>query len=1118
METKQAFKILSKICLNNWHYIDRKILTLHKEVNFFTGHSGSGKSTVIDALQIVLYANTDGRGFFNKAAADDSDRSLLEYLRGMVNISENNEVQYRRNKNFSSTIVLEFTNSVTEEQECVGVVFDVETASNDISRLFFWHRGGLLENRYRGEGRVLSTMEIREYLQRNIAPQNYYCGPSNERFRRQLYDIYLGGLDKEKFPRLFKRAIPFRMNIRLEDFVKEYICMEQDIEIEDMQESVLRYGQMRAKIEDVQKEMQALEHLKEEFDLFSEKKIEEEKWLYRALRLETLQLKQRLQIIKARKEEEEKEKQKCLTQADGVTREADRLQEKYEEVIVKIASTGYEELKRQLSELRLFLEHLGASRGSLRSIREHMEQWKKQDMVSNTMLQRMEAFCGGTIQEQELLRLQEDFSQIRLELEEEKAETSLKLREVKKESRLIRQEIADLKQGKKAYPRQLEEARYFIREELQKRAGKFVNVQILADMLEIKNELWHNAVEGYLGSQKLSLMVEPAYAKEAMEIYEEMDQKKFWRASVVDTESLLKDLPEVREGALAEEVQAGEDYAQAYVDFLLGRVMKCRDIEELRRQKAGVTPDCMLLKNYKLQHINPELYTERACIGEGSLRKRRKNLEERYNRLEKQKLPLEEKLEELQAVLSMDYLERPAGEYLNMIRDVRMIGEKEEEEKALENRILELQKENVGSLQEEKEEIRKKQEEKKQEQDRIRKALWQHERKMQEADQEYLNVSEELTEKEKNFRQNDPFRKDFQSYMESHKNASYDSLKNLCFREQAACRTEREERYQKLVDSRSAYLRAYPHRTFSAGAEDNSAYEELLEKLQCDHLTEYREKADQMARTAIQHFKEDFVYKIRSAIKEAIQRKEELNRIISRLDFGKDKYQFVITKNRGACGAYYDMFMDDALEINPSRLSDHMDHQMNLFTMGHEERYQEQINQLIHVFLPPQNGSAEEMEEARRNMKKYADYRTYLSFDMQQIVRGEKNMHIGLGRMLTKNSGGEGQNPLYVALLASFAQLYRLDPSSGTRRNPTIRLVILDEAFSKMDAEKVATCIELIRGLGFQAIISATNDKIQNYLENVDKTFVFANPDKQNISIMEFEKKEFEVLLENAGE
>ena len=66
METKQPFKILSKICLNNWHYIDQKILTFSEGINFFTGHSGSGKSTVIDAMQIVLYANTDGRGFFNK--------------------------------------------------------------------------------------------------------------------------------------------------------------------------------------------------------------------------------------------------------------------------------------------------------------------------------------------------------------------------------------------------------------------------------------------------------------------------------------------------------------------------------------------------------------------------------------------------------------------------------------------------------------------------------------------------------------------------------------------------------------------------------------------------------------------------------------------------------------------------------------------------------------------------------------------------------------------------------------------------------------------------------------------------------------------------------------------
>ena len=264
----------------------------------------------------------------------------------------------------------------------------------------------------------------------------------------------------------------------------------------------------------------------------------------------------------------------------------------------------------------------------------------------------------------------------------------------------------------------------------------------------------------------------------------------------------------------------------------------------------------------------------------------------------------------------------------------------------------------------------------------------------------------------------------------------------------------------------------------------------------------------------MEHFKDDFMYKIRSAIREAVQRKDELNRIISSLNFGKDKYQFVIGRNRGADGRFYDMFMDEALEVNPSKLSQTFENQMNFFTMEHENQYGEQINELINIFIPPENASAEEMEEARRNMDKYADYRTYLSFDMQQIIKNDDGiMKLQLSKMIKKNSGGEGQNPLYVALLASFAQAYRVGLPPKLRRSPTIRLVVLDEAFSKMDAEKVASCIQLIRDLGFQAIISATNDKIQNYMENVNKTFVFANPNKKAISIREFEREEMPQLM-----
>ena len=191
---RERFQILSRMCLNNWHYIDRKILSFHKDINFFTGHSGSGKSTIIDALQVVLYANTDGRGFFNKAAAEDSDRSLIEYLRGMVNMEDNNESQYLRNQDFSTVIVLEFMRSDTKEKQCVGLVIDVETASNDYSkRYFFWHRGGLFENEYRMEQRVMSSEEIREYLARNYEKGAWFATSRNETFRRKLYDEYLGG-------------------------------------------------------------------------------------------------------------------------------------------------------------------------------------------------------------------------------------------------------------------------------------------------------------------------------------------------------------------------------------------------------------------------------------------------------------------------------------------------------------------------------------------------------------------------------------------------------------------------------------------------------------------------------------------------------------------------------------------------------------------------------------------------------------------------------------------------------------------------------------------------------------------------------------------------------------
>lgn len=73
-------KLLKKMLLIKWYYIEHQIINFDN-VNFMTGKNGSGKSTIIDAMQIVMLGDTRGT-FFNKAANDRGGRTLDGYLKG----------------------------------------------------------------------------------------------------------------------------------------------------------------------------------------------------------------------------------------------------------------------------------------------------------------------------------------------------------------------------------------------------------------------------------------------------------------------------------------------------------------------------------------------------------------------------------------------------------------------------------------------------------------------------------------------------------------------------------------------------------------------------------------------------------------------------------------------------------------------------------------------------------------------------------------------------------------------------------------------------------------------------------------------------------------------------
>ena len=109
----QSKKIITGMCLNNWGGITHKVLRFHEYVNLFSGKSGSGKSTVMDALQVILYGSFNSN-FLNKAADDAKNkRSVLSYLRGeQKDGSANLTYVYAVAKQIAETV----------ERDCVVVV------------------------------------------------------------------------------------------------------------------------------------------------------------------------------------------------------------------------------------------------------------------------------------------------------------------------------------------------------------------------------------------------------------------------------------------------------------------------------------------------------------------------------------------------------------------------------------------------------------------------------------------------------------------------------------------------------------------------------------------------------------------------------------------------------------------------------------------------------------------------------------------------------------------------------------------------------------------------------------------------------------------------------------
>ena len=197
-------KLLKKIVLINWHYLRFETLELDK-INFLTGKNGAGKTTIIDAIQLLMLGDTTGH-FFNKSASDKSSRTLKGYLRCEIGDDDNGNMLYLRNGRFTSYVVGEFYDDVNDEFNTVGVVFD-NYEDGSIDYKYFSYDGPIPENKFVVNKLPLSIKELKVYLLETYYRSQISFFETNSSYREFIKEKF-GHLSNSFFG-LFKKAIPF---------------------------------------------------------------------------------------------------------------------------------------------------------------------------------------------------------------------------------------------------------------------------------------------------------------------------------------------------------------------------------------------------------------------------------------------------------------------------------------------------------------------------------------------------------------------------------------------------------------------------------------------------------------------------------------------------------------------------------------------------------------------------------------------------------------------------------------------------------------------------------------------------------------------------------------------
>lgn len=1076
-------KKLTRMKLINWHRFNNCTIEFG-DSTLLSGENGAGKSTLLDAIQFVIICST---GYFNKAANENGKRKLTGYIRCKTG-KENQP--YERTGEISAHVALEFYEESKDKYFIIGAVVDSASEGQETTVRYLMENTRLSDDLFLYGNQVKSIAEFRGS---NIDIRQW-CKTNVE--ARKMVTARLGRIE-DKFFRLIPKALAFKPIDDIKDFVYSYVLDEKEVNIEVLRENVRTYQDMERTLDNVKKRMKKLEKIQELHQRLQERMERDQMYEYFLKRSDLDLVEGKIRSIDAAKKNEEVRLEQAKVQLEMLQKERAEKQEIATNLRVELRHNQEfvaleeekKELERQLEKRRNALQDESELKKSVAKAAKDSERLlmgvkdaggDSQKLIScvreyRTQLQKLDSEANVAA----LKSLTDDVIHCKQKyfagLQGELAKLQIQLKQNHAEREKLNKKISKLKRKKLTYPSGVELLTETIQEEFAS-LGREIQPGVLCEMLEIQDEEWRNAVEGYLNTQRFYVLVEPENFDIALGIYDRLrKEKKVYGVGLINTRD-LENYDTAPAGTLASVVTSQNQYARQYSNMILGKVQMCERYEDLKKYPISITKGCMRYQNRVASAIKPEVFRV-PFIGKNAFTVQLVQAEEEYQKMnellenqEKQLAGMNEilgllstdsdvdikyRLDVLHTLGTVDRAIAKCQENIQKLKENSTLIEKqiqlEELEKVLRglDASVNSDTEKIGGIR-----------------TRIQDLIT----------RKQAFLENEMTEKGKVLSLGEAAGDVLNSWNQEYEEALGKRPVEQFQNEYLGKRRNNSDRWEKIKDQMiNAMVEYKTEHDFGAAAslEGFSEFQAVYDRLKNSELLDYEEKVQSARHAAETEFQEQFLAKLQENMKLAQGEFKELNKALKGIDFSSERYEFQFMPSK-KYRSYYEMIMDDFNVIQGESLFSGMFH----------EAHKDVIEELFERLSVGGENSTQTLEE-------FTDYRTYMDYDIKIIH--DDGTYSYYSKVCEEKSGGETQTPFYVTVAASFVQLY-----SNNIGGEAAGLVLFDEAFNNMDDERIGGVLEFLRRLPLQLIIAAPPDKIQYIGPAMDEIMLVMTDQKRS--------------------